>query len=102
MSCPRRLSSSWIGVRRAPLRLRDFGKLGKPFDDEIACRIRHRIGQTARPPFIRAPHEGCPVTFSSGRIEIEFVTRHHQDFVSLDGEKPCGASIGLGKRLVDV
>ena len=46
-------------------------------------------------------HCALPVTFAAGRIEIEIVASHHQDFAGRYAEELCRKPISLRPRLVD-
>src|SRR5690242_11771727 len=78
------------GLRSRP---KERSKLGEAGDDQVARRIWHWVGRTARSPFIVAPDEGSAVSFASGRIEIEIVASHHQDVARRYGEVSRGKPI---------
>ena len=68
---------------------------------DVGGRVRYGIRRTGRSPLIGPPHEGGAIADTARRIEVEIVARHHQDFARFDREKPGGAQISFGKRLVD-
>ena len=72
------------------------GQFREPIDHDVSSRIRYGIRRAGGSPFIGSAHEGGAIADISGRVEIEIVTRHHQDFVRFDSEKPGRAPIGVG------
>src|SRR6267142_1882796 len=61
------------------------------------ARMRYGIRRPGRPPFGWAPDEYGAVSDVSGGIQIEVVTRHHEEFVRATA-KPLGTS-AIGHRV---
>src|SRR5260370_35026405 len=58
------------------------------------ARMRYRIRRTGRPPFGWTPDECGAVPGLSGGIQVEVVTRHHEEFVRAIAKPPRTGAVG--------
>ena len=87
-------------ARRLSLEAQLEGEVGEILGDDVMVRVRVWVRWPGGAPFIGAAHEGGFESDRPGRVQVEIVAGHNQDFAGLERQPLCRLLISTGQDFI--